>query len=548
MKRIPARDLLGHLAESGGDGAKVLGHGAFDFLRKHRPMPLGNWVAALRETARVLASVGPGKCLIGELPQVCRPDGDLLTGLLPVLVRVRNPHVHPDGSIRSTDEECRRALREFRPPLDAALRQLQFVCRYPLGFLSPFTGLSAPAGQRYFHLHACMGAWIGSVSKALDIKTSVELREGVPFVAAQEGRRLLYLWPLLLERRSAYTGRRTLWVFQDIPDNRRPFLTTIRSAAIDVREDYTSDLHPEPATSHTWLLECLRALPATAEVPAELQLAEKLFPMHGGKLVGEKLGSNRLLSVVAIGGFGTIYAGEADDGQRVAVKVIERRASDANLARFSQEIEKLHLSAEHPGIIRSYEQGDIYVGGHICPWYSMEFALGGDLRSRMDQRKAALQGRIPWNDLQARKQVCREFSAIADAVAHLHRHHIVHRDVKPGNVLIMEDGALRLSDFGLVKNLAPSEDALRRGPHSTTGGGAGTPDYMAPEQARGESVECTADVYSLGILLAELVSGERPKLPSPSADDDVASAARSTLKNWKALGELPAGVRALISD
>src|SRR5262249_41158114 len=146
---------------------------------------------------------------------------------------------------------------------------------------------------------------------------------------------------------------------------------------------------------------------------------------------------------------------------------------------------KLRLAADHPGIIRYREHGDLDVEGRVCPWYSMEFAHGGDLRSRIDARKGRLKGGAPWDDEAARAEVSREFAAVAAAVAHLHRLGIVHRDVKPGNVLILQDGSLCLSDFGLVKNLRPSEDTLRHGPHTTTGGGAGTPGYMAPEQTRG---------------------------------------------------------------
>src|SRR5262249_46802714 len=204
-------------------------------------------------------------------------------------------------------------------------------------------------------------------------------------------------------------------------------------------------------------------------------------PPRGGKRVGREVGSTRLLAALAVGGCGTIYAAEAADGTRVAVKVIETRLSDAQLTRFRQEFDKLRLAAEHRGIVRCFEYGDVYLDGRVCPWYSMEFALGGDLRSQIDRRKRRLKGGVPWLDPAARAAVCAQFAEIAAAVAHLHPLGLVHRDLKPGNVLIMEDGGLRLSDFGLVKNLRPSAETLQQGPHSTTGASAGTPGYMAPE-------------------------------------------------------------------
>jgi hypothetical protein len=539
-------DLFQSLTASGRDPAEVLAHADFEFLRRPRPMLLGKWVGALRETARALAAVPPGERVIPELAEVCRPGGPLDTDLLAWLVERRNDCTHTDGSIRLPDGQCREVLRDYRPRLEEFLREVRFVCQYPLGFVTPFAGLSAAAREHYYHLHACMGAWVGATSRALDLKTTAGLREELPFVAAPDGRRLLYLWPLLLQRHSEYTGRRTLFVFEQIPDHRRPFLTTVRAAAIDVPETWSAELHPEPAASHAWLLARLRELPPAPAVPAELRLAEKLLPAGGGRLVGQEVGSNRLLSVVAVGGFGTIYAAEALDGERVAVKVIESRPTTVQLARFSQEIAKLRQAADHAGVIRLFEHGDVDVDGRICPWYSMEFALGGDLRSRVNRRRVSLKGRPPWEDPVSRAEVCAEFTAVTEAVAHLHRLRVVHRDIKPGNVLIMDDGSLRLSDFGLVKNLQPTEETLRYGPHSSTGGGAGTPGYMAPEQARGEDAREPADVYALGVLLAELALGDRPKAELPPAGADGRAQPGSTLRKCASLNRLPAELGALI--
>jgi hypothetical protein len=458
------------------------------------------------------------------------------------LVQQRNRCAHPDGTIHVSTEECKKVLRDYRPRLEEMLREVQFVCRYPLGFLTPFAGMTAANGPRYYHLHACMGAGVRSTGRAADVKVGIELREELPFVAAPEGGRLLYLWPLLLQRRSEYTGRRTLWAFQEIPEDKGRFLARARWAAIDAREDYSDKLHDRPAADHAWLLERLRDLPPAPHVPTQLRLAERLCPTRGGKLVGLEVGSNRLLAALAIGGFGTIYAAEAGDGKRVAVKVIETRLSDAQLTRFRQEFDKLRLAAEHRGVVRCFEFGDICLDGRVCPWYSMEFALGGDLRSQIDRRKVILKGGIPWLDRAARATVCAQFAEIAAAVAHLHHLGLVHRDLKPGNVLVMEDGELRLSDFGLVKNLRPSAETLEYGPHSTTGGSAGTPGYMAPEQARGWDVDQRADVYSLGVLLAEMTLGA---LPQAELLSDT-SLTGSTLRKCAGLQQLPRGLRSLI--
>jgi serine/threonine protein kinase len=536
-------DLFHCLAEPGRGGAAELpANPALDFLRHRKPVSLGTWVDALAETARALAGEEPSRRVLQELPKVCRPGGPFLQELVKPLVQQRNHCAHPDGTIHVSMEESKKVLRDYRPCLEAMLREAKFVCRYPLGFLTPFGGMTAAGGDRYYHLHACMGAGVRSTGRAADVKTNIELREELPFIVTPDGGRLLYLWPLLLQRRSEYTGRRTLWAFQEIPEDKGRFLTRARWAAVDGREDFSDKLHDRPAADHVWLLERLRELPPAPHLPTELHLAERLCPVRGGKLVGQEVGSNRLTAALAVGGFGTIYAAEAADGKQVAVKVIETRLSDMQLTRFRQEFEKTRLAADHGGIIRCFEYGDIYLDGRICPWYSMEFALGGDLRSQIDGRKRLLKGSIAWLDPAARAAVCAQFAEVAAAVAHLHNLGLVHRDLKPGNVLIMEDGGLRLSDFGLVKNLQPSAETLQHGPHSTTGGSAGTPGYMAPEQERGLDVDQRADVYSLGVLLAEMALGKRP--PAELVSDIPPSG--STLRKCDDLRHLPRALRSLI--
>jgi hypothetical protein len=531
-------DLFRALAAPGREKADVPAHEAFDFLRRRRPVSLGGWVTTLVETARALQAE---QAVVSELAEMCGPGKPLIERLFLPLVRRRNACVHSDGSISISPEECKDALREGRPLLDEALRELRFLCRYPLGFVTPFASIPSGGGVRYYHLHGCMGAWVRSTGRAVDIRSDVELRPEAPFVVTPDGSRLLYLWPMLLERRSAYTGRRSLWSFQEVPDDKGRYLTRARWAAIDGREDHSEHLHPTSAASLAWLWRRLREMPMLVGLPDGMGLVARLLPHRGGKLVGQEVGSNRLLAIQAIGGFGTIYTAEAADGTQVAVKVVEARLADTQLARFRQEFEKLRRAGEHPGVVRCFEFGDVYLEGRVCPWYSMEFAPGGDLKVRIEGRKSALRGEMPWSDAVARVAVCTEFIQVASAVAHLHRMGLVHRDIKPGNILIMEDGGLRLSDFGLVKNLRPSEETAQAGPHTTTGAGAGTPGYMAPEQARGEEVDQRADVYSLGVLLAELATGERPKV-EPGA----VPGAGSAFQGWPALKRLPGPLRALI--
>jgi serine/threonine protein kinase len=134
--------------------------------------------------------------------------------------------------------------------------------------------------------------------------------------------------------------------------------------------------------------------------------------------------------------------------------------------------------------------------------------------------------------------VLEEFRAIAEAVAHLHDLNIIHRDIKPANILILDEGKLSLSDFGLVKEMDRHDIGASTGMGSSRGTVVGTRHYMAPEQERGDPVSKAADVYSLGVVLAELITGHRPK------KEDVA--AGSSIERDVHMDRLPEPLRRLI--
>jgi hypothetical protein len=537
-------DLLRRLALSGPPDARLPDSPAFDFLRRHRPMTLGTWVEALREAARALAS-GPSG-VVPELAAVCAPDARLVSQDLAGLIAMRNAHIHETGSLAAGADECQEALRAARPLFEEVLQQVRFVCDYPLGFAQRSRGGASTGGRHRYYLHSCMGARVANTVEASAVEFLAPLREHLPFVISRDGSRLLYLWPLLLERVATQTERHTLYVFEEIPDSHGAFLTRVRMAAIDVRDGWTQALREQRAADHTWLLERVRELPAAVDMPPALRLAERLAPLSGGKLVGRRLGSNRLLSVIAVGGFSTVYAAEdTTSGRRVAVKVLESPEAQRHLARFLQEFERLRAAGAHPNIIRCFDWGAPIIGNREYPWFSMEFAAGGDLAGRIEERRGEHPDGPPWQEPQLRADIVREFRAVAAAVAHLHSLGIVHRDIKPGNVLIMEDGELRLSDFGLVKDLSPRDESeelsatIALSPRTSTGAVLGTRHYMAPEQERGEEVDTPNDVYALGVLLAEMTTGRRP-VP------DSQVRAGSTLAGDPATRKLPEGLREMI--
>lgn len=220
-------------------------------------------------------------------------------------------------------------------------------------------------------------------------------------------------------------------------------------------------------------------------------------PGTGGRLTLPcVLGAYELLEEVARGGMGIIYrARQRSINRLVAVKVLAAGifASTDSLERFRTEAEAV-ASLDHPNIVPIYDVGEL--DGH--PFFSMRFFERGTLARFIADR------RVPADPVDAAGLIVK----LARAVQHAHERGILHRDIKPGNVLLDAQGEPHLSDFSLAR-LVDRESSLT---HSTAL--LGTPSYMSPEQARGESRQLTTavDVYGLGAILYELLSGRPPFL------------------------------------
>ena len=209
---------------------------------------------------------------------------------------------------------------------------------------------------------------------------------------------------------------------------------------------------------------------------------------------GQSLGAWRLVRKVGAGGKGEVWLAERADGSfsgRAAVKLLKRGMdSAAVLQRFALERQAL-ARLSHPHIARLFDAGASDDG---LPYFVMEYVDG----RLIHQASLGL-------PLEQRLQL---FLQLASAVAHAHRNLLVHRDLKPGNVLVDADGQVKLLDFGIAKALDPLEAA----DGNTTVGGVRpyTPHYASPEQVRGEPVSTATDIYSLGVLLYQMLTGARP--------------------------------------
>jgi serine/threonine protein kinase len=205
---------------------------------------------------------------------------------------------------------------------------------------------------------------------------------------------------------------------------------------------------------------------------------------------GQMLGPYRIIGHIGKGGMSTVYkAYHANMDRYVVVKVLALQFSQSEefLGRFQQEA-RLIARLEHPHILPVYDSGEC---DHM-PYLVMRYMESGTLKDRLKIAALSLEEIDPI------------FSQLADALAYAHENGIIHRDIKPSNVMLDKQGNIYLTDFGIAKLVKDSPQLTS--PGSITG----TPDYMSPEQAQGDKVDQRADIYSLGIILYEMLTGKVP--------------------------------------
>jgi serine/threonine protein kinase len=238
------------------------------------------------------------------------------------------------------------------------------------------------------------------------------------------------------------------------------------------------------------------------EKPAAHSAAESILEHHGKFSVGHRLSHYEILSLVGEGGMGEVYlARDTTLGRRVALKLLPDYfvRDERRMRRFKQEARAASLLS-HPNVCVIHEVGETNDGR---PFITMEYVEGPALRQRMTSERLTLREAL---DIAIQ---------IADALTAAHEAGIVHRDIKPENVVLRPDGYVKVLDFGLAKlsdrpegfNSQTATTLMRT---STAGLVMGTVAYMSPEQARGVSVDHRTDIWSLGVVLYEMISGRVP--------------------------------------
>lgn len=232
------------------------------------------------------------------------------------------------------------------------------------------------------------------------------------------------------------------------------------------------------------------------EIPPALDDTTLALPEpEAESLNGMRLGAYEVIREIGRGGMGTVYlAARADEEfrKRVAIKLVTAGFDHKSIIQRFRNERQILAGLDHPNIARLLDGGTTDTG---APYFVMEYIEGQTIKEYCDTRSLTIIERL------------KLFRTVCSAVHFAHQNLIVHRDIKPANILVTADGTAKLLDFGVAKLLSPiaqggeiTEDTSR----------VMTPEYASPEQARGETITTASDIYSLGVMLYELLTGHRP--------------------------------------
>jgi eukaryotic-like serine/threonine-protein kinase len=225
--------------------------------------------------------------------------------------------------------------------------------------------------------------------------------------------------------------------------------------------------------------------------------AESLLEDHRDRLIGTRVGPYRIVSILGHGGMSVVYRGERDDSQyhqTVAIKVLQHATLHPRLRSRLHSERHILATLDHPSIARLIDSGDLEDG---TPYLVMEHVDGESIDAYCDSRTLFIRERIEL------------FISVCAAVHYAHRNLVVHRDIKASNIFVTDEGTPKLLDFGIAKLLAP-ESLSHTLPVTRLQERILTPENAAPEQVLGRPITTATDIYALGVLLYQLITGRSP--------------------------------------
>ena len=248
------------------------------------------------------------------------------------------------------------------------------------------------------------------------------------------------------------------------------------------------------------------------EKPAYAVIADSLVNDAPSSLMeGKRIGPYEVVKRLGEGGMGTVYlARRADDvfEKQVAIKLIRRGVDNSHLLRHFYNERQILAALDHPNIAKLLDGGTTEDG---LPYYVMDYVVGEPLLDYCNRKTLSTDERL------------RLFRTICSAVQHAHQNLVIHRDLKPNNILVNAEGNPKLLDFGIAKVFNVNAAAARE-EATVTEFRVMTPEYASPEQITGQPVTTATDIYSLGVILYQLLTGERPYRFSSHLPHDIAKA------------------------
>ena len=290
------------------------------------------------------------------------------------------------------------------------------------------------------------------------------------------------------------------------PENpeRWEVLKNVFSKAMELKDEEQKEYLKEACSDDVALLQEIELLIDAYNADGILDrsvdqlMVSALSQLKSRETLGKQVGVYRIIEELGYGGTGTVYLAQRADEvfqQQVALKMLRAGfVIDEQLVRFQSE-RRILASLNHDNIARLYDGG---ITGDGQPWFAMEYVKGKPIDEFCHSRNYSLEERLGL------------FLEVCYAVQYAHRNLIAHRDLKPGNILVNEEGKVKLLDFGIAKLLVPDDNREDLLPSTHTGLLPLTPAYASPEQIRKQTITTSSDIYQLGLILFELLTGLRP--------------------------------------